>query len=72
MLVLSRKSGERVRVGRAITLTVLRIDANRVRIGIDAPSGIRILREELCNPFAELLGGRGGQSHETYHAAGSS
>ena len=51
MLVLSRKSGERLvlTVGRyRATIEVLAASRGRVRIGIDAPPAIRVLREELC------------------------
>ena len=47
MLVLSRKASEVVQVGDNIKVTVVKIDGNRVKIGIDAPDDIRILRGEL-------------------------
>ena len=47
MLVLSRKPGEKVRIGPDITLTVLEVQGNRVRIGIDAPDQVCVLRGEL-------------------------
>lgn len=47
MLVLSRKAGERIRVGENITVVVTKIAGNRVTIGIDAPDSMRIIREEL-------------------------
>jgi carbon storage regulator len=47
MLVLSRKRGEKVRIGSDITLTVLEVSANRVRIGLAAPAQIHIVRQEL-------------------------
>ena len=47
MLVLSRKPGEKVTIGNAITLTVLDVTGNKVRVGIEAPDHIRILRAEL-------------------------
>lgn len=47
MLVLSRKENERIFVGDNIVITVAEIDRWRVRIGIDAPKGIPIWREEL-------------------------
>jgi carbon storage regulator len=47
MLVLSRKVGEQIQIGPDITVTVLRVDGKRVRLGIAAPSGYRILRSEL-------------------------
>jgi carbon storage regulator len=47
MLVLSRKYGERIRIGEGIEITVVGIDGNRVRLGIDAPARVRVLRGEL-------------------------
>ena len=48
MLVLSRKAGQEVMIGDDIKLTVVRVDGNRVRIGISAPRDVRILRGELA------------------------
>lgn len=48
MLVLSRKSGERILIGEDVTVTVVRIGPNTVRLGIDAPREMNIVREELC------------------------
>jgi len=51
MLVLSRKDGQRIRIGDAIVLTVIRIRGGCVRIGIEAPRNTHIKREELIlNP----------------------
>jgi len=47
MLVLSRKREERIRIGRDIVVTVIHIDRNRVRLGIEAPDDIPIMRDEL-------------------------
>lgn len=47
MLVLSRKTGERILIGDQITLTVVRIGPNNVRIGIEAPREMNIVREEI-------------------------
>ncbi len=47
MLVLTRKSDESIRLGEDIKITVLEIRGNQVRLGIDAPSGVMIYREEL-------------------------
>jgi carbon storage regulator len=49
MLVLSRKTSERILIGDDIAITIVRIGPNSVRIGIEAPKGMNILREELCN-----------------------
>jgi carbon storage regulator len=48
MLVLSRKPGERILIGNDVKITVIRIGPNSVRIGIDAPGHLNIVREELC------------------------
>ena len=50
MLVLTRKPGEDIRIGRNITVTVLLTSRNRVKLGISGPSEIRVLRGEL-SPF---------------------
>jgi carbon storage regulator len=47
MLVLSRKPGERVRIGPDITFEVLAVRGNQVRLGIEAPPRVRIARAEL-------------------------
>jgi carbon storage regulator len=52
MLVLSRKVGERIRIGHGIVVTVLSTDGRRARIGIEAPDNVSILREELYDRTA--------------------
>ncbi|MBP1731158.1 MAG: carbon storage regulator [Deltaproteobacteria bacterium] len=47
MLVLTRKSGEAINVGDEITITVLEIRGNQVRLGIQAPLAVVIQRKEL-------------------------
>lgn len=47
MLVLSRKFGERVLIGDNVVVTVVRIGPNSVRLGIQAPKEMNILRDEL-------------------------
>lgn len=47
MLVLSRKVGEKLIIGDNITLTINRISGNRVKIGIEAPNHVRVVRDEL-------------------------
>jgi carbon storage regulator len=47
MLVLSRKVNEKVMVGDDIVITVVKIDRNQVRIGIEAPGHIPVYREEI-------------------------
>ena len=47
MLVLTRKAGEKIVIDESIVVEILEIQGNRVRIGIQAPRGIAILRQEL-------------------------
>ena len=47
MLILTRKVGESVDIGRDIKITVVRVDRNQIRLGIIAPRDMIILREEL-------------------------
>ena len=47
MLVLSRKVGERIWIGENIAVTVVRITGGGVRIGIEAPNDMAVVREEL-------------------------
>ena len=47
MLVLSRKQGEQIKIGEGITVTVLGVRGGVIKLGIDAPPHLRILRGEL-------------------------
>ena len=49
MLVLSRKPGERILVGNDIVITIVRLGPNTVRLGIDAPGDMNIVRDELVD-----------------------
>ena len=60
MLVLSRKSGERIFVGANIEICVIRVQGGRVEIGIKAPRTVPVHREELL-AGAQLLSEEQGQ-----------
>ncbi|MBI5098513.1 MAG: carbon storage regulator CsrA [Nitrospirae bacterium] len=47
MLVLTRKSGESINIGDDITITIVEIKGNSVRLGIKAPASLKIYRKEL-------------------------
>ncbi|MCH5349142.1 MAG: carbon storage regulator [Oscillospiraceae bacterium] len=47
MLVITRKIGEGLRMGESIRVTVVEIAKDRVKLGIEAPSDVRIIRNEL-------------------------
>lgn len=54
MLVLARKVDQRIRIGDAITVTVVQIGPGVVRLGFEAPEHLAIVREELLERTAEL------------------
>lgn len=47
MLVLSRKESQRIRLGESIVITVVRVTGDKVRLGIEAPRDMVVLRDEL-------------------------
>jgi carbon storage regulator len=47
MLVLTRKSGQVIRIGETVTITVVQVARNRVRIGVDAPDAVTVHRGEI-------------------------
>jgi carbon storage regulator len=53
VLVLTRKRGERILIGDDIVVTILEIKGDAIRIGVDAPSGVRIQRHEVFVALAE-------------------
>jgi carbon storage regulator len=56
MLVLSRKPGEKIHIGENVTITIVRIGPNTVRLGIDAPKDMNIARDELAKQLGNLSG----------------
>jgi carbon storage regulator len=66
MLVLSRKVGERIVVGDKVIITVVRMGQGSVRIGVDAPGDMTIVREELLR-----TGAKGGASRVAEQATNS-
>ena len=62
MLVLSRKPGEKLCIDGNIVVSILEVKGNRIRIGIEAPDGVRVLRGEL---YEEWEAESGAQSWES-------
>ena len=56
MLVLTRKLMEKLVIGDNICVTVVRIEGGQVRLGIDAPSDVRIVRSELVPDLLDAKG----------------
>ena len=56
MLILTRRIGEVILIGDNIKITVTAVSGNQVRIGIDAPKEVKVLREELVGRDREAGG----------------
>lgn len=66
MLILTRRAGETVMIGSDVTITVLGVKGNQVRIGINAPKDVAVHREEIYERI------QGEQKAEGAAAAGGS
>ncbi|MEN2994861.1 MAG: carbon storage regulator CsrA [Thermodesulfovibrio sp.] len=53
MLILTRKTGQSIRIGEDIIIKIVDVDGSQVKVGIEAPKGIIILREELYEKLKE-------------------
>lgn len=53
MLILSRRPGESVAIGDNIVITVVALSGNQVRLGIDAPREVRVLRQEILKAMQD-------------------
>ena len=54
MLILTRKLNEKIFIGEDIALVIVGIENNRVKLGIDAPADVTILREEILDKSKNL------------------
>ncbi len=64
MLILTRRAGETVMVGSDITITVLGVKGNQVRIGINAPKDVAVHREEIYERIQSEQAAESGESNE--------
>lgn len=53
MLILSRRPGESLTIGDDIVITVVSVNGNQVRLGINAPRAVRVLRDEIYKAIQE-------------------
>ena len=54
MLVVSRKTGERILIGDKIAITVVKIAGGAVRLGVEAPAELAVMREELAAEMRKI------------------
>ncbi len=59
MLILTRRVGETVMIGDEVTITVLGVKGNQVRVGINAPKSVAVHREEIYERFKHEQQGEG-------------
>jgi carbon storage regulator len=64
MLVLSRRAGERIQIGEQIEVTVVRIGPGVVRIGIEAPAEMTVVRDEIRRGFLPTAREQAVEQHE--------
>ncbi|HET58360.1 MAG TPA: carbon storage regulator [Deltaproteobacteria bacterium] len=57
MLVLTRKAGEAIRIGESVSLVILEVKGNQVRVGIEAPDETVVYREEIFRAVREQNAG---------------
>ena len=59
MLILTRRVGESLMIGDDVTITVLGVKGNQVRIGVKAPKEVAVHREEILNRIEEAAAAEG-------------
>jgi carbon storage regulator len=64
MLILSRKANEKIMIGDDISITIMEIRGDQIRVGVEAPKNVKVYRQEVFNAIkdenrAAVLGGDG-------------
>lgn len=49
MLILSRKIDEKIKIGNDITITIIDVHGDQVKIGVEAPKNVKVFRQEVFN-----------------------
>jgi carbon storage regulator len=64
MLILTRRVGETVMIGEDVSVTVLRVKGNQVRLGVNAPKNVSVQREEIFERMKLESGEAGARAEE--------
>ena len=67
MLILTRRVGETVMIGDEVTVTVLRVKGNQVRLGVNAPKSVSVQREEIFHRIKREGGQQGTRPEHNDH-----
>ena len=65
MLILTRRIGETLMVGDDVTITVLGVKGNQVRIGVNAPKDVAVHREEIYERIQSEKAGNGAENENS-------
>lgn len=68
MLILTRKTGQGFRIGDDVEITITEISGDKVRVGIDAPRDVKILRTELSETMRQNVQAAHGPGSDTLRA----
>jgi carbon storage regulator len=68
MLILTRRVGETVMIGNDVTVTILGVKGNQVRVGINAPKNVAVHREEIYERIRREQGDSPSDAHD-HHSA---
>jgi len=49
MLILTRKTNEKIRIGNDITITIIEVRGDQVKVGVEAPKDVKVFRQEVFN-----------------------